>query len=157
MSNYAKYINCDLVNGKGVRCTLFFTGCNHGCAGCHNEHAWNPKSGHPVTADLIDQILEDLADRDGLSLSGGDPLHSRNIGTTTDICRRVKERYPEKDIWLWTGYEMDKWMTELPLFQYLDVIIDGKFDKDLPTRKPFRGSDNQRMWVIKYGQPFLYN
>ncbi|EGR3221699.1 anaerobic ribonucleoside-triphosphate reductase activating protein [Vibrio parahaemolyticus] len=155
MSNYAKYINCDLVNGKGVRCTLFFTGCSHGCKGCYNKSTWNPNSGFPITESLIRQILDDLEFRDGLSLSGGDPLHHRNLKTTTRICKLVKERYPDKDIWLWTGYDLDERFRGCEFLKYVDVVIDGRYVKELPTNKPFRGSDNQRMWEIKGSVPFL--
>lgn len=156
MSRYAKYINCDLVNGKGVRCTLFFTGCSHGCKGCHNKSIWSPNVGHKVTEELIEQILDDLEYRDGLSLSGGDPLHYRNVRAATEICRRVKQRYPDKDIWLWTGYKLDDYRFRgLEIFTYLDVVIDGKYERNNPTHKPFRGSDNQRMWRFEGGMPIL--
>lgn len=155
-ARYAKYINCDLVNGTGVRCTLFFTGCSHGCKGCYNRSIWNPNTGEPITEELIEKILDDLEFRSGLSLSGGDPLHPRNIKTATEICRRVKERYPDKNIWLWTGYKLDSdRFRGLKIFRYLDIVIDGKYERDRPTDKPFRGSDNQRMWEFRGGMPIL--
>lgn len=156
MSNYAKYIDCDLVNGTGVRCTLFFTGCSHGCEGCHNASAWNPKSGHPITDELIEQIMDDLAYRDGLSLSGGDPFHPRNFDTTLKIIKRVKELYDDKTVWIWTGYDLDdERFKGSDLFLYADIVIDGKYMKDKPTNKAFRGSDNQRMWDLTGSVPFV--
>lgn len=147
---YAKYYPCDLVNGEGVRCTLFVTGCIHACAGCHNKSTWNPKSGELVDEELIQRILHDLKDRDGLSLSGGDPLLPRNLPEVTELCRRVKTMYPEKDIWLWTGYRIEE-VCHLEIAQYLDVVIDGKYLKDKPTLKPWRGSDNQRLLIKTFG------
>ena len=147
---YAQYYPCDLLNGEGVRCTLFVTGCIHACAGCHNKSTWNPKSGEPVDEELILRILCDLKDRDGLTLSGGDPLLPRNLPEVTELCRRVKEVYPEKDIWLWTGYRIEE-VCHLEIAQYLDVVIDGKYVKELPTLKPWRGSDNQRLLVKTFG------
>lgn len=148
--NYAKYIDLDLVNGTGLRCTLFLTACSHACKGCYNESTWNPKSGHPVTYGLIEQIMKDLANRDGLSLSGGDPFHKRNRAGVLDLIKLAKERHPNKTIWVWSGYELAE-LEHLPHMQYIDVLIDGKYEQDKPTTKPFRGSDNQRRYAIENG------
>lgn len=142
---YANYFPFDLINGEGARCVLFVTGCIHACDGCHNKSAWSPKSGHPVDEGLIQQILADLEFTDGLTLSGGDPLLPRNLKDITEICKRVKEAYPDKDIWLWSGYLMED-ICNLEVAKYLDVVIDGKYVKECPTSKPWRGSDNQRMF-----------
>jgi len=142
---YAQYYPCDFANGEGVRCTLFVTGCLHGCKGCHNASTWNPKRGAEFDEAMVQQILSDLADRDGLSLSGGDPLFPGNRSAITELCRRVKEAYPDKDIWLWTGYRFEE-ICDLEVVRYLDVIIDGRFERDNRTMKPWRGSDNQRLF-----------
>ena len=151
--NYHKYYPLDVVNGEGARCTLFVSGCEHKCVGCHNASTIKPESGHPYTQELEDQIIEDLGDtrifRDGLSLSGGDPLFPGNLENVGRLVRRVKETYPEKDIWLWTGYvheELSEKQKEV--VRYVDVLIDGPYvqaERDLAL--PWRGSRNQR--VIK--------
>lgn len=142
---FAQYYPFDLVNGEGARCVLFVTGCIHACEGCHNRSAWSPKSGDLVSEELIQRILSDLEHLDGLTLSGGDPLLPRNLSDVTALCKRVKEVYPDKDIWLWTGYLIED-VCKLEIANYLDVVIDGKYMKDRPTLKPWRGSDNQRMF-----------
>lgn len=142
---YAKYYPFDLVNGEGARCVLFVTGCSHGCPGCHNATTWNPNSGELVTEELVQRILTDLANLDGFTISGGDPLMQRNRGGVTELCRRIKEVYPNKDIWMWTGYEFEQ-IQHLEVFNYVDVLIDGRYMKDRPTLKPWRGSDNQRLF-----------
>lgn len=142
---YAKYYPFDLINGEGARCVLFVSGCSHGCDGCHNSTTWNPNSGEPVTEDLVQRILRDLADLDGFTISGGDPLMLRNRDGVTELCRRIKEVYPDKDIWLWTGYQFEE-ICMLEVMNYVDVLIDGRYVKNKPTLKPWRGSDNQRMF-----------
>lgn len=142
---YARYYPFDLVNGEGARCVLFVTGCSHGCDGCHNSTTWNPNSGEPVTEGLVQRIISDLAHLDGFTIIGGDPLMMRNRLGVTELCRRIKEAYPDKDIWMWTGYLFDE-IHNLDVMTYVDVLIDGRYIKSQPTTKPWRGSDNQRMF-----------
>lgn len=142
--NYDRYYTCDLVNGEGIRVTLFVTGCVHACAGCYNQSAWDRKSGKPFTAEVQEQILEACASHDGLSLSGGDPLLPHNRNAILELCQEFKQRYPEKDIWLWTGYLYED-IADLDIMKLVDVVIDGKYEKDQPTSKPWRGSANQRL------------
>lgn len=148
MVNYHKIYTCDLSNGEGVRVSLFLSGCSHGCKGCYNTSTWNPKSGEPLTDEIIERILHECANHTGLSLTGGDPLYIRNRSTVLDVCRRFKSRYPEKDIWLWTGYRVEDIESDpivADIFRIVDVVIDGKYEEDNPTQKPWRGSDNQRL------------
>lgn len=154
--NYIAYYPCDLVNGEGVRATLFVSGCNHACKGCHNKASWRIDKGEAVTDDFIEQMIIDLKDRDGLSISGGDPLHPFNIDDVYALCQKVKAAYPEKTIWLWTGYLLEEFINH-PILQVLDVIIDGKFEQNNPTEKSFRGSHNQRLFVIENGIAHLSN
>lgn len=142
--NYDRYYTCDLVNGEGIRVTLFVTGCEHACAGCYNQSAWNRKSGKPFTAEVQEQILAACARHDGLSLSGGDPLLPHNRNAVLELCQEFKLRYPEKDIWLWTGYRYED-IADLEILKLIDVLIDGKYEKDQPTSQPWRGSANQRL------------
>lgn len=136
---------CDFSNGEGCRVTLFVSGCNHGCKGCYNSSTWNPNSGKLFTDVHMKYILDELKEHDGFSISGGDPLHPRNREMVRYIVKTIKTTYPEKDIWMWSGYTFDE-IKHLELMKYVDIFIDGRYDKELPTDKPWRGSDNQRMY-----------
>ncbi|WP_434627271.1 anaerobic ribonucleoside-triphosphate reductase activating protein [Chromobacterium sp. CV08] len=142
--NYERYYVCDLLNGEGVRVTLFVTGCPHACPGCHNPSTWDRKAGRPFTAEVRERLLELCATHDGLSLSGGDPLHPANRKAVEELCRQFRVRYPDKDIWLWTGYRHEE-VADLEVLRFVDVLVDGRYRRDLPTSKPWRGSDNQRL------------
>lgn len=148
--NYQTIIKDDLINGEGVRCSLFVSGCSHGCDGCFNEEAWDYRSGQEFSTDTIDTILAELSKPyiSGLSLLGGDPLMKKNIETILELCKIVKETYPNKTIWCWSGYTLEEIMDNhaKDILQYLDVLVDGKFvseEKNLTL--PFRGSNNQRI------------
>lgn len=93
---------------------------------------------------MIDRIITDLHDHTGFSLSGGDPLFPPNRDAVTALLRRVKEAHPEKDVWVWTGFKFSE-VRHLEAMQYIDVLIDGKYEKTNPTLKPWRGSDNQEL------------
>jgi len=142
--NYDRYYPCDVLNGEGLRVVLFVTGCRHACPECYNTSIWNRHVGQPFTPEVRETVLDLCENHDGLSLSGGDPLHPANREDVGDLCRRFKERYPHKDIWMWTGYLYEE-IQDLPLLQYVDVLIDGPYKKDLPNTLPWRGSDNQRL------------
>lgn len=147
--NYHKYYPVDVVNGTGTRCTLFVSGCIHQCRGCYNQSTWKLDSGIPFTQELEDKIIEDLNDqeirRQGLSLSGGDPLHPDNVPYILKLVKRVKEECPGKDIWLWTGYKISELNeSQKEVVSYLDVMIDGKFVQELKDPSlHWRGSSNQ--------------
>jgi len=150
---YHRYIDVDVVNGPGTRCTLFVSGCEHRCPGCYNASTWPADSGHPFTPALADRIIADLNDtripRRGLSLSGGDPLFHPNCSEILALLRRVKALCPGKDVWLWTGYTLEQ-LTEpqREILNHVDVLVDGRFEQDLADpRLPFRGSSNQRILV----------
>lgn len=149
--NYLQYYPIDVVNGEGTRCTLFVSGCEHFCKGCHNSTSWDADKGHPFDQAMEDQIIADLSDqrihRDGLSLSGGDPLFAPNLPAILQLVKRVKEELPGKDIWLWSGYTLETLTrAQQEVMNYIDVLIDGKFElekRDLSL--PWRGSSNQRV------------
>ncbi|GAB0878293.1 hypothetical protein MZ16F87_43830 [Escherichia coli] len=148
--NYQTIIKDDLINGEGVRCSLFVSGCSHGCDGCFNEEAWDYRSGQEFSTDTIYIILAELSKPyvSGLSLLGGDPLMKKNIETILELCKIVKETYPNKTIWCWSGYTLEEIINNhaKDILQYLDVLVDGKFvseEKNLTL--PFRGSNNQRI------------
>ena len=142
--NYDRYYTCDVVNGEGLRVTLFVTGCTHACPGCYNESIWNRRSGKPFTDEVRQRLLDECRDHDGLSLSGGDPLLPANRPAIAELCRLFKQQYPDKDIWLWTGYLFEE-VRHLEMLRDVDVLIDGRYLKDQPTTQPWRGSDNQRL------------
>ena len=147
--NYHRYYPVDVVNGEGTRCALFVAGCVHQCPGCYNKSTWGINSGKPFTQSLEDQIIKDLQDteikRQGLSLSGGDPLHPQNISAILKLVKRVKNECDNKDIWLWTGYKLDELTdAQQAVVPYIDVLIDGKFVQELADPKLlWRGSSNQ--------------
>lgn len=142
--NYDRYYTCDVVNGEGLRVTLFVTGCAHACPGCYNIACWKRLSGKAFTSEVREQLIELCQDHDGLSLSGGDPLLPANREEIRELCFLFKQRYPEKDIWMWTGYLYED-IQHLELLNYVDVLIDGPYIKDLTTTLPWRGSSNQRL------------
>lgn len=153
--NYLQYYPIDVVNGEGVRCTLFVSGCEHRCPGCYNQKSWSFKAGIFFDEAMEEQILQDLKDqrihRQGLSLSGGDPFHPTNVPTLLKLAKRVKIECPEKDIWAWTGYKLEELQgIQLDLLEFIDVLIDGKFMQELKDPSlPWRGSSNQRIHRLK--------
>ncbi|MBL4829931.1 MAG: anaerobic ribonucleoside-triphosphate reductase-activating protein [Aliivibrio sp.] len=155
--NYHTYHPIDVVNGPGTRCSLFVSGCVHQCRGCYNKATWGLNSGFAFTQELEDTIIADLQDtrikRRGLSLSGGDPLHPKNISAILRLVIRVREECPGKDIWLWSGYlltELDEHQQQV--VDLIDSLIDGKFEQDKfdPALK-WRGSSNQVIHTITVG------
>lgn len=147
--NYSKYYPIDVLNGEGTRCVLFVSGCIHQCRGCYNQSTWSPDSGELFTDALADQIIKDLNDtrikKQGLTLSGGDPLHPNNVDDVLKLIKRVKTECIGKDIWLWSGYLLAELSeSQQAVINLVDVFIDGKFDQALvqPNLK-WRGSSNQ--------------
>lgn len=155
--NYATIKNCDIANGPGVRVSLFVSGCTHHCKGCFNEVAWDFQYGEPFTQKTIEEILRLLKPDyiKGLTLLGGEPFEPENQPAILDLLRQVKQTYPDKSIWAFSGYLFDKeilsgklgpWKVTQEYISYLDVLVDGRFveeKKDLSLR--FRGSSNQRI------------
>ena len=153
--NYHQYYPVDVVNGPGTRCTLFVAGCVHQCRGCYNKSTWSLTSGKPFTQEVEDQIIADLQDtrikRQGLSLSGGDPLHPQNLSAILKLVKRVKTQCPEKDIWVWTGYLLaDLTPEQQEVVSYINELIDGKFVQELyDPALLWRGSSNQVIHKLK--------
>lgn len=155
--NYATIKNCDIANGPGVRVSLFVSGCTHRCPGCFNEVAWDFQYGQPFTQETIDSILKMLAPDyvQGLTLLGGEPFEPENQGAIVELLRQVKQKFPGKSVWAFSGYLFDRdilagrlgpWEVTEEYLSYLDVLVDGPFvqaKKDLSLR--FRGSSNQRL------------
>jgi len=147
--NYSKYYPIDVLNGEGTRCTIFVSGCLHGCRGCYNQSTWSPDAGELFTDQLADQIIKDLNDtrikKQGLSLSGGDPLHPANTAEILSLIKRVKTECDNKDIWLWSGSLLAELTPDQQLIvDLVDVFIDGKFEQELvEPNLQWRGSSNQ--------------
>ncbi|QWT39147.1 anaerobic ribonucleoside-triphosphate reductase-activating protein [Dickeya dadantii] len=147
--NYHQYYPVDVVNGPGTRCTLFVAGCEHQCPGCYNQSTWRVNSGHPFTQEMEDRIIADLQNTDiplqGLSLSGGDPLHPQNVPEVLRLVKRVHDECPGKNIWMWTGYRLDELTPEQSeVVDLINVLVDGRFvqeQRDLTLM--WRGSRNQ--------------
>lgn len=155
MMHIHRYYDVDIINGPGTRCTLFVAGCEHQCRGCYNQSTWRLDSGVPFTLEMEEQLLADLQDtripRQGLSLSGGDPLHPYNVPHIRRLVKRVRQACPDKDIWLWTGYRMQELNSaQRAVLDYLDVLIDGRFvEEEKDATLQWRGSRNQIIWPLR--------
>lgn len=159
--NYAAIKPRDIANGPGVRVSLFVSGCTHHCKGCFNEVAWDFDYGTPFTEETAAQVLELLAPSfiRGLTLLGGEPFEPQNQAPLVALLRQVRARYPEKTIWAYTGYVLERDLlsgrvgnpeTVQAYLTLLDVLVDGPFlqeQKNLSLR--FRGSENQRLIDLK--------
>ena len=141
----------DIANGPGCRVSLFVQGCTFNCPGCFNTVAKDFEGGKEFTEDTM-QLLLELAEPShvsGLSILGGEPLHPRNRTDVLTLARRFKEVYPEKSIWLWTGFLIEEVFEDLAESD-IDVVVDGKFVEDLKDfRLKYRGSSNQRVINLK--------
>ena len=150
--NYHNITHDDMRNGDGLRVVLWLAGCDHACPGCQNPITWNPQDGLPFD-DHAERELYHALEKDyigGLTLSGGDPLHPMNRAAVHALCRRIKQRFPEKTIWLYTGYTWEELNAPgfLPLgfLGAIDVIVDGPFVLGLKdVTYPWAGSRNQRV------------
>lgn len=155
--NYAAIKKTDVANGPGIRVSLFVSGCRHGCKGCFNREAWSFEYGKPYTEETEKEILEALKPSyiRGLSLLGGEPFDPANRDTVLSLVQSVREYYPEKDIWCYTGYEYDRELLSFAaegqrsveaLLRGIDVLVDGRFVEERKNlRLAFRGSENQRI------------
>lgn len=149
--NYHKITKTDVANGPGIRVVLWVSGCEHHCPGCHNPQTWDEKSGKIFNDDTKVELFKALDNPyiAGVTFSGGDPLHPNNIETVTTLAQEIKEKFPEKNIWLYTGYEWEK-IKEYVIMKYVDVIVEGKFiqaQRNISLK--WRGSSNQRVINVK--------
>ncbi|MCD7875328.1 MAG: anaerobic ribonucleoside-triphosphate reductase activating protein [Acidaminococcaceae bacterium] len=159
--NYATIKTYDTANGPGVRVSLFVSGCTHQCKGCFNPEAWDFNYGAPFTEveeDAVIKALEPWFIR-GLSLLGGEPFESANQAALLPLLRKVRQAYPDKTIWCYTGYDFEQdilterlgdWAVTQEMLAYIDVLVDGEFKIDLKNPNlRFRGSENQRVIDVK--------
>ena len=155
--NYGNIKKYDIANGPGVRVSLFVSGCRHHCKGCFNSETWNFNYGEPFTEETVQEIMKALTPSyiSGLTVLGGEPFEPENQPEVAKLLRRVREKFPSKDIWCYTGYLYDvdlkaggRVYTPVTdeMLSYIDVLVDGEFieeQKDVSLQ--FRGSSNQRI------------
>ena len=140
-----------MLNGDGLRVVLWVAGCSHACPGCHNPVTWDPEGGIPFDEAARQEIFTEL-EKDyvsGITFSGGDPLHEANRKEVTALAEEIKKEYPEKTIWLYTGYLWEE-VKDQEIIAYLDVLADGEFQvgkKELGLQ--WVGSSNQRVIDVK--------
>lgn len=142
-----------MLNGDGLRAVIWVSGCNHKCSGCQNPQTWNPESGRLLNEfDILDLGLY-LAKGypSGVTFSGGDPLYPDNRSVVSNLCKDLKTVYPDKTIWMYTGYLYEE-IKDLDVMKYVDVLVDGPFVKELSDVKyHWAGSTNQRIIYLQHG------
>lgn len=150
---YNKIRKMDISDGPGVRVSIFMQGCTFKCKNCFNPETHDFKGGTEFTDETIDKVLS-LAKPDhikGLSVLGGEPMHPVNIDGTMKLVKAFKEKYPNKSVWVWSGFLYDDIIERnKEIFNYIDVLVDGQYDDSLhdPTLK-WKGSSNQRVIDVK--------
>lgn len=154
--NYATIKTHDVANGPGVRVSLFVSGCTHHCKNCFNKETWDFNFGEPFDENAENIILEamDHSFIAGFSLLGGEPMHPDNQSAVLGITKKVKEKYPDKNVWCYSGYLYEDILegrvgdkdTANDLLKCIDILVDGKFVEELKNPGlQFRGSSNQRI------------
>lgn len=141
----------DMLNGDGLRTVLWVAGCTHRCRGCHNPITWDIDGGLPFDEAAERELFEKLAPDhiSGVTFSGGDPLHPKNRVEITELAKKCRERFPDKTIWLYTGYTFEE-IEDLEIIQYCDVLVDGEFIKEQrDTKLHWKGSSNQRVIDVR--------
>lgn len=159
--HYGNIKECDIADGPGVRVSLFVSGCRHHCKGCFNSETWDFQYGKPYTKETEEEIIR-LLEPDfiqGFTLLGGEPFEPENQAELVKLLKRIRETYPKKDIWCYSGYLYDvdmipggKVYTEVTeeMLSYIDVLVDGEFVEELKDiTLVFRGSSNQRILHLK--------
>lgn len=159
--NYAEIKNLDIANGPGLRVSLFVTGCTHHCKGCFNPESWDFNYGQPFTEATEEEIFTLLENEHirGLSLLGGEPFEPANQAVLAPFLQKVKQRFPHKDVWCYSGYNFEQdmltgnlgpWEITEQMLDCIDVLVDGEFVIELkdPNLR-FRGSSNQRVILVQ--------
>lgn len=141
----------DMLNGDGLRVVLWTAGCSHGCKGCHNPVTWDAEGGIPFDEAAWQEIAGELGKKyiSGITFSGGDPLYLQNRKDTEALIRRVRAEFPDKTVWLYTGFTWEE-IKELPFISLVDILVDGRFVEELKdSTLKWRGSSNQRVIDVK--------
>ncbi|MBR5583908.1 MAG: anaerobic ribonucleoside-triphosphate reductase activating protein [Lachnospiraceae bacterium] len=155
-----------MTNGDGLRVVLWVSGCSHHCKGCHNPQTHDPESGFKFELEHLRMLYEEL-EKDyvaGITFSGGDPLYIENRMQIQGLAMDIKRRFPDKTIWLYTGYkweDISHFISHLEILKYIDVLVDGRFVEELASiNYPWAGSTNQRVIDVqrslKEGQVILW-
>ena len=147
--NYIKITKNDIANGPGVRCVLWVAGCELHCRGCHNPQTWSFNNGTPFDLKAKEELFSAIDKHyiQGVTFSGGNPLD--NFPEVFSLCKDIKENFPTKDIWLYSGYtfeQINQWLMGELILPYIDVLVDGPYieeQRDITLK--FRGSRNQRL------------
>lgn len=157
--NYHNITTDDMMNGSGLRVVLWVSGCNHHCSSCQNPQTWDKNSGINFDFEAENELFEKLNNDyiSGITFTGGDPLCDCNLSNIENLCIRIKEQYPNKTIWLYTGYTWEEIINDNTngirkriVSDYCDVLVDGRFEKDKSDiNYPYAGSSNQRIIDIK--------
>ena len=169
--NYHNITYPDMNNGDGLRVVLWLSGCSHYCNGCQNQQTWNPNSGILFDESAKQELFEALSQDyiSGITFSGGDPLYEKSLDEVYHLCVEIKDKFPNKTIWIYTGYTLEKlideyniykwtpfgigaeeWLMRYEILQYCDVLVDGKYvegQKDITLK--WRGSKNQRVISVQ--------
>lgn len=145
---YNKIRKMDISNGPGVRVSIFMQGCTFHCKNCFNPETHDFHAGQEFSDETIEQVLTlcENPNIEGLSILGGEPMHPINIEGTTKLAKAFKEKFPEKTLWVWTGFLFDRDLKDKEVLQYVNVLVDGQYVDELrnPTLK-YCGSSNQRV------------
>ena len=159
---YNKIRKMDISDGPGVRVSIFMQGCTFNCKNCFNPETHDFALGHEFTDETINRVLElcEASHIAGLSILGGEPMHPKNIEGTTKLAKSFKEKFKDKDLWVWTGFHYED-LKEKEVFDYIDVLVDGQYVDSLrDPRLKYAGSTNQRVIDIdkskKANQIILY-
>lgn len=153
----------DIADGPGIRVSIFMQGCEFHCKNCFNSETWDFDKGTEFTSETIDTVLNLCKEKEikGLSILGGEPMHPKNVEATTRLAKAFKEKYPEKNVWMWSGFEFDKALKDKEAMKYIDVLVDGRYVDELHNPKlKWKGSSNQRVIDVQKslneGQIVLY-
>lgn len=164
MGRIAKIKHYDIANGNGIRTSIFFSGCEHHCKNCFNSELWDFTVGRPLTSDIyINEIKPTINEHiAGISILGGEPMHPKNVEMVSHLVWNFKKDFPNKTIWLWSGYTLDELLSEeykkqlddvckfnevvKHILENIDVLVDGRYiDEQRDLRLKWRGSSNQRV------------